>query len=376
MKKSDIIWYNSESGETQIWFMNDNRLVSRGTVVDENGNFIPIGPPWSIVGVGDMNGNGKSDIVWYNSQSGETQIWFMDGNRLVNRGTVVDEGGTFIPIGPPWSIVGVGGRLDALIAAHDIDREHWANGGSRGPLGNPLSDILKNGGVFVRNFEGEKIEWKNLEGATAYSQYFVRILYKGLHCFGETSGLGSDEPYAVVSAYNPASRERVKTIKFGPYENVEDGTSLPEVEQLWADFASDIAINTVVMEHDAGDHDRIRDKIQEALKKAADAAAAAFGVSTPPEWTNTITLGIAEGITSILGLGDDVIGQDTFLIRREELIDLANGQVIELKKFGSIEFNYPVDDATRPPISDNDASYKVYFEVTAGRFDEPKRIVR
>src|SRR3990172_6671045 len=105
--KADLVWYNSQTGETQIWFMDGDRLVSRGTVVDETGTFIPIGPPFSMVGVGDMNGNGKADLVWYNSQTGETQIWFMDGNRLVGRGTVVDEGGTFIPIGPPFSIVGV-----------------------------------------------------------------------------------------------------------------------------------------------------------------------------------------------------------------------------------------------------------------------------
>src|ERR671915_472537 len=92
-RKSDIVWYNSQTGETQIWFMDGHRLVSRGTVVDENGNFIPISPPFSIVGVGDMNGDGKADIVWYNSQTGETQIWFMDGHRLVSRGTVVDENG-------------------------------------------------------------------------------------------------------------------------------------------------------------------------------------------------------------------------------------------------------------------------------------------
>src|SRR5262245_34835902 len=62
MKKSDILWYNSSTGETQIWFMDGHRLVGRGTVVDENGNFIPIGPPWSVVGAGafemeDIGGN-------------------------------------------------------------------------------------------------------------------------------------------------------------------------------------------------------------------------------------------------------------------------------------------------------------------------------
>lgn len=266
--------------------------------------------------------------------------------------------------------------LQSLVAAFFIEREHWSTGGTRGALGNPLSNTFRNGEVFVRNFEGGKVEWKHLDGATAYSQYFVRIQYKGLHCFGETSGLGSDEPYAIVSAYNPASRERVNTIIRGPYENVEDGTSLPDAVELWNGFVTDVAINTVVMEHDAGDHDEIRNKIQEALKKAADAAAAAFKVPTPPDWMDTITLGVAEGITSLFGLGDDVIGQDTFLIRREELIDLANSEFITLKRFGPIEFNYPVDDATRPPITDNDGSYKVYFEVTAGRYDEPRRVVR
>jgi hypothetical protein len=49
-----------------------------------------------------------SDIVWYNSSTGETQIWFMNGERLVRRATVVDERGADIFIGPPFSIVGTG----------------------------------------------------------------------------------------------------------------------------------------------------------------------------------------------------------------------------------------------------------------------------
>ena len=106
--KRDIAWYNSETGETQIWFMDGQRIASRATVLDENGQAIFIGPPFSIVGVGDMNGNGKADIVWYNSETGETQIWFMDGQRIASRATVLDENGQAIFIGPPFSIAGVG----------------------------------------------------------------------------------------------------------------------------------------------------------------------------------------------------------------------------------------------------------------------------
>jgi FG-GAP repeat len=85
MKKSDIHWYNSQTGDTKVWFMDGNIMVDRETVLGVDGKPILIGPPWSIVGVGDMNGNGKADIVWYNSQTGETKVWYMDGHGWNNK---------------------------------------------------------------------------------------------------------------------------------------------------------------------------------------------------------------------------------------------------------------------------------------------------
>src|SRR5215469_11830751 len=108
MIPTEIIWHNGQTGETQVWYMNDHRLVGRGTVLAEDGNAILVGLPWSIVGVGDMNGNGKADIVWHNGQTGETQVWYMNDHRLVGRGTVLAEDGNAILVGLPWSIVGVG----------------------------------------------------------------------------------------------------------------------------------------------------------------------------------------------------------------------------------------------------------------------------
>jgi hypothetical protein len=39
------------------------------------------GPSWHVVGVEDVNGDGKSDIVWQNN-SGQAAIWLMNGTTV------------------------------------------------------------------------------------------------------------------------------------------------------------------------------------------------------------------------------------------------------------------------------------------------------
>src|SRR5258707_481101 len=104
--KSDILWHNSTTSETQLWFMDHFRIASRATVVGEDGSPIFVGPPWSIVGASDFNEDGNADILWHNSTSHETQIWFMNNFRIAGRATVVAEDGSPIFVGPPWSIAG------------------------------------------------------------------------------------------------------------------------------------------------------------------------------------------------------------------------------------------------------------------------------
>lgn len=47
---SAIFSYNDQTGETQIWFMNEEQLVRRATVLGEDGQPAFIGPPFRIVG--------------------------------------------------------------------------------------------------------------------------------------------------------------------------------------------------------------------------------------------------------------------------------------------------------------------------------------
>jgi hypothetical protein len=105
-RKTDLLWHNGSSGETQIWYMNGAKVSSRATVIGENGRPALVGLPWRIVGTNDFKVDGKSDVLWHNGSTGETQIWFMDGSRVVGRATVVGENGRAAFVGLPWSIAG------------------------------------------------------------------------------------------------------------------------------------------------------------------------------------------------------------------------------------------------------------------------------
>ncbi|MEA5570640.1 FG-GAP-like repeat-containing protein [Calothrix sp. UHCC 0171] len=74
--KSDILWRNSKTGENAVWFMNDFQL---------DGQFLEyrtIDTDWVMVDAGDFDADGKSDILWRNSKTGENAIWLMNGSRL------------------------------------------------------------------------------------------------------------------------------------------------------------------------------------------------------------------------------------------------------------------------------------------------------
>jgi hypothetical protein len=57
-------------------------------------------PAWRIVAVGDFDGDGKSDILWRNSSSGENYLYPMDGT------TIKPTEGYLRTVPPPnWSVV-------------------------------------------------------------------------------------------------------------------------------------------------------------------------------------------------------------------------------------------------------------------------------
>jgi hypothetical protein len=71
--KTDILWRNTSSGQNAVWFL-DGATVTGFAVLDSMTD-----QTWTIVGTGDFNGDGKTDILWRNTSSGQNAVWYLDG---------------------------------------------------------------------------------------------------------------------------------------------------------------------------------------------------------------------------------------------------------------------------------------------------------
>jgi hypothetical protein len=111
--KSDLLWRSSARGWNFLWAMDgvQTREAKPINVVQDDG--------WLMAGQGDYDGDGKSDILWRNTITGLNFICLMDGLNIKARQVLnyVDA--------PQWELAGSGdfngdGKGDVLW--HDIVR--------------------------------------------------------------------------------------------------------------------------------------------------------------------------------------------------------------------------------------------------------------
>lgn len=117
--RADLVWRHSVSGDLVVWFMNGSTVssfsyLSNPRVADQN---------WQLVGAGDLNGDRRADLVWHNRTTGQLIGWLLDGPQVL--------GWAFLSLNASydtnWQVQSVGdidrdGRAD-LVWRHQVTGE-------------------------------------------------------------------------------------------------------------------------------------------------------------------------------------------------------------------------------------------------------------
>jgi len=97
---SDLFWWHQTTGQTYVWLLGPN--TGQIGIKTSGSPFTLTDLNWRVAGVGDYNGDGRADIVWRNIATGLNAIWMMNGVSILSSGpvpTVTDQS---------WKIVGTG----------------------------------------------------------------------------------------------------------------------------------------------------------------------------------------------------------------------------------------------------------------------------
>ena len=128
---TDLVWHHATEGWVSVWLLAgetllDARALTPNRVADTN---------WRVQAVGDMNRDGQPDLIWQHRTLGKVSVWIMNGTsvidgRLLTPDTISDG---------RWKIIGTG----------DYDRDGHTDLFWRHETTGQLSAWRMNGSVMV-----------------------------------------------------------------------------------------------------------------------------------------------------------------------------------------------------------------------------------
>jgi hypothetical protein len=137
---TDLLWRNSETGQVYVMPFSTMATPQPGGIVAVEPN-----SAWRIVQATDIDGDGKSDIVWWNSATGQVYAMLMNGASIAAQGFVYTEPDT------QWNIV-ASGDFTGTGKANQLLWRHSGNGSVY------RMTVMFSGGVFSQT------------GATVYQE--------------------------------------------------------------------------------------------------------------------------------------------------------------------------------------------------------------
>ncbi|PLX70644.1 MAG: hypothetical protein C0602_03805 [Denitrovibrio sp.] len=128
-KKSDILLTNYSTGQLHIYMMDGLTRLSNDYVKRADGSVISLANGWVVAGVGDLDGDGKADILLANYSTGQLHIYMMDGLTRLSNDYVKRADGSVISLASGWVVAGVAdldgdGKADILLANYSTGQLH------------------------------------------------------------------------------------------------------------------------------------------------------------------------------------------------------------------------------------------------------------
>lgn len=109
--KSDLFWYNSNTQQYQIWLMDGVQLVKKTSGKIESGG---------EVAIADFNNDNRTDLFWRNPTTGNNAVWTFDPKTLAIQSQVIESKS------PTWSAEIIDfngdGRSDIYLLARSLKR--------------------------------------------------------------------------------------------------------------------------------------------------------------------------------------------------------------------------------------------------------------
>ena len=95
--RADLLWQHTATGELGVWFLSGSIVtgafrLSIDVMTDNN---------WRIAGVRDVNADGRADILWQHA-TGSLATWFLQGRTVVGTAMLNPSGIT----DPAWRVFG------------------------------------------------------------------------------------------------------------------------------------------------------------------------------------------------------------------------------------------------------------------------------
>jgi len=206
----------------------------------------------------------------------------------------------------------------SIFAERKIQKKYAQLGGKKSQLGLPLypaTGVQSSGNTYFMDFRGGRIEITDPlseNPAIAYKMRFIEVWWVGLEC--RIRQEKTDEIYGTVAAIIPGSGMS-NTHKFpGDREYWDMGPDGQRIVQvgvpLYKGPPMSLTLVGSLVEHDSGNIEAYKQKIAQVIADAAKGLAVYAGVpaeavAADQGFINDLSLGLVNGVSSILGADDD-----------------------------------------------------------------------